>query len=69
MSMTRYWENYLTQIEREVIAHEDATIKWLLDRIILAKHRRQKIINRAIQRARLEESREGRQPRPYRKAA
>ena len=67
--MTNYWGAFLTQIEREVIAHEDATIKWLLDRVVLAKHRRQKIINRAIQRARLEEQRNGRPVRPYRKAA
>lgn len=66
MSSTRVpWAEHMNAEQKQQIRAEDDLVRWLQDRIVLAKARRQKLINAATQRARLEAKRD-RPARAYR---
>lgn len=67
MSSTRWpWADYMNTEQSQQLKAEDDLVRWLQDRIVLAKARRQKLINAATQRARLEAKRD-RPARAYRR--
>ncbi len=47
------------------LREEDTFIRWLEERLVLAKDRRRKIMNRCSARAYLDRKRGGRKPRKY----